>query len=220
MPSAPRGRPAAAAGAGMYNPASADGSRREPPSGTVDSEVTSVETWQTTEAGRHFRTLLEGVRRGEWQLVGESGRAEAVLAAAEEISDLLRAGYRFRPKTTFGGQGTEIWLPEVEVHVAGATLEKARRELAEAMIRFAADWEEHRRHAADYGPKAGYVRRIQLAGDQTGLLAMLDRDAESDRMKTTSALTSPEPDGAKPRRWMGPRDRITRVRDAQADQKP
>ena len=141
----------------MYDPASADSSRREPPSGTVDSEVTSVETWQTTADGGHFRTLLVGVRRGEHQLVGESGRAEAVLADAQEISDLLRAGY---------------------------------------------------------------VRRIQLAGDQTGVLAMLDRDAQAESVTITFAQPSPELDDAVPRRRVGPRGRISRIRDAQADQKP
>lgn len=178
-----------------------------------------METWQTTEAGRHFRTLLERVRRGEWQLIGRRGRAEAVLADAGEISDLLGAGYRFRPKAALGEQGAEIWLPEVGTHVVGATLEDARRELAEALIGFASDWEEHRRHTADQSLKAGYVRRIQLAGDQTGVLAMLDRDAEAEGVTTTSARPSPELDGTRPRRWMGPGDRIARLRDAQANQK-
>ena len=204
----------------MYNPASAGSSQREPPSWTLGNEVNAVETWQTTEAGRHFQTLLEGVRRGEWQLVGESARAEAVLAGAEEVSDLLRAGYRFRPKTAFGGRGTEIWLPEVAAHAVGATLEEARRELAEAMIRFASDWEEHRRHTAEQRLQAGYVRRIQLAGDQTGVLAMLDRDAQSESLSTTPQRPSPELDDSKPRRWMGPHDRIALVRDTQADHKP
>jgi len=179
-----------------------------------------VETWQTTEAGRHFRTLLEGVRRGEWQHVAESGRAEAVLADAQEIGDLLRAGYRFRPKTAFGERGTEIWLPEVAAHAVGATLEDARRELAEAMIRFASDWEEHRRQTSDQSLKAGYVRRIQLAGDQTGVLAMLDRDAQSEGLASMPPRSLPEPDDPKPRRWMGPHDRIALVRDTQADHKP
>ena len=178
-----------------------------------------METWQTTEAGSHFRTLLERVRRGEWQLIGRRVRAEAVLADAGEISDLLGAGYRFRPKATFAEQGAEIWLPEVGTHVVGATLEDARRELAEAMIGFASDWEEHRRHTADQSLKAGHVRRIQLAGDQTGVLAMLDHDAEAEGVTTTSARPSPELDGARPRRWMGPRNRIARLRDAQANQK-
>jgi len=93
-----------------------------------------VETWRTTAAGRRFRTLLEGVRRGRRQLVGESGRVEAALADAKEIGDLLGAAYCFRPKTAFGGHGAEIWLPEVGAHVVGATLHEARRELAAAML--------------------------------------------------------------------------------------
>jgi hypothetical protein len=178
-----------------------------------------VETWQTTEAGRHFRTLFDEVRRGQWQLVGDHGRAEAVLADAEELSDLIGAGYRFRPKTAFADQGAEIWLAELETHVVGATLEDARRELAEAMLRFAADWQAHVRQTAKQGLKAGYARRIQLAGDNAGVLAMLDRDAQAESVTTTPVRPSPEPDAAQPRRWMGPRDRIAGLRDAQANHK-
>ena len=206
----------------MYNPVSADSSQREPPSRTLDSEVTSVETWQTTEADRHFGTLLEAVHRGEWQLVRENGRADAVLADAEEIRDLLGAGFRFRPTTTFDGQRVDIWLPEVETHVVGATLEDARRELSESMISYAAEWEQHGRQTAEQSLKAGYVRRIQLAGDEKGLLAMLDRDAQLDRANDppSPALSSPGPAADLPRRWMGPRDRINLLRDAQANRKP
>jgi len=181
-----------------------------------------VETWQTAEAGRHFQTLLEGVRRGEWQLVRENGRADVVVADAEEIGDLLGAGFRFRPMTTFDGQRVDIWLPEVETHVSGATLEDGRRELSKSMIRYAAEWEQHGRQTAEQSLKAGYVRRIQLAGDQKGVLAMLDRDAQVDRPNEppSPALGSPGPDPDLPRRWMGPRDRINRLRDAQANRKP
>jgi hypothetical protein len=178
--------------------------------------VTSVETWQTTEAGRHFQTLMDGVRRGEWQLIGRRGRAEAVLADPGELSDLLGAGYPFRPKTSFGEQGAEIWLPEVGAHVVGATLADARRRLAQAMIAFAADWEEHLRQTADQRLKAGYVRRIELASDEAGVLAMIDRDAETEGVTTTFARRSPDPDDDRPRRWMGPRDRIAGLREAQA----
>ncbi len=181
-----------------------------------------METWQTTEAGRHFSTLLEGVRRGEWQLVGETGRSDAVLADAEEIGELLGAGFRFRPMTTFDGQRAHIWLPEVETHVEGATLEDARRELSESMISYAAQWEQRGRRTAEQSLKAGYVRRIQLAGDEKGILAMLDRDAQLDRANDppSSAPGPPGPDADLPRRWMGPRDRINRLRDAQANRKP
>jgi hypothetical protein len=188
----------------------------------MDSEVTSVETWQTTEADRHFGTLLEAVRRGEWQLVRENGRADVVLADAQEIGDLLGVGFRFRPTNTFDGQRVEIWLPEVETHVVGATLEDARRELSESMIKYAAEWEQRGRQTAYQSLKAGYVRRIQLAGDQKGVLAMLDRDAQFDSANDSRspALGSAEPDPDLPRRWMGPRDRINRLRDAQANRKP
>ena len=194
-----------------------------------------METWRTTEAGRHFRALLEGVRRGRWRLVGESGRVEAVLADAEEIGDLLGAAYCFRPKTACGGHGAEIRLPEVGAHVVGAPrhgrgaprpwrprsrrgLDEARRELAAAMITFARDWEQQVQHTADQNLKAGYVRRIQLAGDEAGVLAMLDHDAAAEGMATTFARPSPSLDGTQPRRWMGPRDRLAQVHEARSNE--
>ena len=175
-----------------------------------------METWQSIEAGRHFRTLLEGVRRGEWQLVGDRGRAEAVLASVDETIDLLGPGYRFRPKTSFGERGVEIWLPELGVHVAGTTLEEARAALAGAMIVFARDWEEERRHTSGPSLHAGYARRIQLAGDDRSVLDMLDRDAESEGLAAKPARAWTDGDETKPRRWMGPHDRIALVRDAQS----
>ena len=173
-----------------------------------------MEKWQTSAAGEHFQTLLDGVRRGDWQLVGDRDRAEAVLADVQEISDLLGAGYRFRPKSSFGERGTEMWLPEVGAHVQEATLDAARSALAQAMLRFALDWEEHLRHVPDLRLKAGYVRRIQLAGDEAGVLAMLDRDAQAEIVAPLAARTPQDFDGTKPRRWMGPHERIAQVSEA------
>ena len=51
--------------------------------------------------------------------------------------------------------------------------------LADVMIEYAQDWESHLRSAVNHRPRAGYVRRIQLAGDVAGVLSMLTRDAEA-----------------------------------------
>ena len=174
-----------------------------------------METWETREAGRHLQVLYEETLRGDWQLVGTGGRCEAVLAGVDELIDLLGGCYPLRPSTTIGETVTELWLPELGLHVSGATLEEARRELATAMLSFARAWAEQA--AAVPGPRVsnGYARRIQLAGDVEGVLAMVDRDARREAVPTRASQASPEADADKPRRWMGPHDRIARVRAAQ-----
>ena len=138
-----------------------------------------METWQTTEARRHFPALLDKARDGEWQLIGRRGRTEAVLAGVAELDELLCTVYRFHPEVDFAEQGAGVWLPEIETHGVGATLDEALADLADTMVEYAEDWVGQLRHAANHRPRAGYVRRIQLAGDVAGVLAMLERDADA-----------------------------------------
>jgi prevent-host-death family protein len=137
-----------------------------------------METWPMTEARRQLPTLLEKARGGEWQLLGRRGRPEAVIAGAVELDDLLSATYRFHPELVFGEGSVGAWLPELETHATGATLDEALAELADVMVEYAQDWQGHLHRAANHRPRAGYVRRIQLAGGVAGVLAMLERDAD------------------------------------------
>jgi Antitoxin of toxin-antitoxin, RelE / RelB, TA system len=132
-----------------------------------------------TEARRHLPALLDKARNGEWQLIGRRGRSEAVLANVAELDELLCTVYRFRPEVDLAEQGVGIWLPELETHGVGATLDEALADLADAMVEYAEDWVDHLRHAVNHRPRAGYVRRIQLAGDVAGVLARLGRDADA-----------------------------------------
>ncbi len=142
-----------------------------------------------TEARRQFPALLEKARHGEWQLIGRRGRSEAVLASAAELDELLRTTYRFRPEVDLAEQGVGVWLPELETHGAGATLDEALADLADAMVEYAEDWVDHLRHAVNHAPRAGYVRRIQMAGDVAGVLAMLDRDSDTaDEIRSADPL--------------------------------
>ena len=138
-----------------------------------------METWPMTEARAQLPTLLERVRHGKWQLIGRRGRPEAVVASAAEVEDLLAAAYRFHPEVDLSGSDVGLWLPELETHAVGATLDEALAELADVMIEYAEDWEDHLRSAVNHRPRAGHVRRIQLAGGVAGVLSMLTRDAEA-----------------------------------------
>jgi len=133
-----------------------------------------------TEARRHFPALLEKARSGEWPLIGRRGHTEAVLANVAELDELLCGVYRFHPEVDFAEQGVGVWLPELETHAVGDTLDEALADLADVMLEYAADWVSHLRHATNHRPRAGYVRRIHLAGDVPGVLEMLGRDADAE----------------------------------------
>lgn len=149
-----------------------------------------METWPMTEARRRLPTLLERARSGEWQILGRRGRPEAVIAGAAEIDDLLSSAYRFHPELVVGDDIVGAWLPELETHATGATLDEALAELADVMIEYAEDWQDHLRLAANHRRRAGYVRRIQLAGEAEGVLALLQRDADAE--STTGEATAAE----------------------------
>jgi len=137
-----------------------------------------METWPMTEARAQLPTLLERVRGGTWQLIGRRGQAEAVVASTSEIESLLASAFRFHPEVDLSGHDVGLWLPELETHAVADTLDAAMAELADVMIEYAEDWQDHLRSAPNHAPRAGYVRRIQLAGDVAGVIAMLARDAD------------------------------------------
>lgn len=177
-----------------------------------------METWETGEAGRHFQTVFGGTMRGDWQLIGREGRAEAVLAEVSELADLLGGSYPFRPTASVADDGgIDLWLPEMGLHSSGATLEQARVELADAMLRYAQTWADQAATLSGRIVSNGYARRILLAGNPEGVLAMVDRDAAREVLPTRATRAWTEADPDKPRRWMGPRDRIEKMHTAIAE---
>jgi hypothetical protein len=176
-----------------------------------------VETWDTGEAGRHFEVVFDGAVSGDWQLVGREGRVEAVLAEVSELLDLLGGSYPFRPTASVSEGVTQLWLPEIGLQATGATLDEARRELAEAMLRYARAWADQATAMSGRIVSNGHARRILLAGDAERVLALIDRDAAREVVPTRATRAWTEADPDKPRRWMGPRDRIEKMRAALAE---
>ena len=82
-------------------------------------------TWPMTEARAQLPTLLEEVRNGRWQLIGRRGRPEAVMAGAADMQALLEPLFRFHPEIDFDEGDVGIWLPELDTHGVGATLDEA-----------------------------------------------------------------------------------------------
>jgi hypothetical protein len=146
-----------------------------------------METWTVTEARRRLPSLLDSAGKGHWQAIGRRKRREVILVEAGEIGALLGAGYRFHPQVIVGDGDVALWLPERNTHAVAVTLDEALRELADVMLEYARDWEERLRHAADHRENLGYVRRIELAGDVDGVLALLNDDSEADDAGAESA---------------------------------
>ncbi|MGD0998076.1 MAG: hypothetical protein ABR941_07125 [Thermoleophilia bacterium] len=138
-----------------------------------------METWTVTEARRQLPSLLDKAREGRWQLIGRRSRREIILADAEEVSALLGTCYRFHPEVIVSEVDVGLWLPELNTHAVAATLDEALQELADVMLGYAEEWEEQLRHAVNHRANIGYVRRIELAGDADGVVAMLNLDAEA-----------------------------------------
>ena len=138
-----------------------------------------METWTVTEARRQLPSLLDKAREGRWQLIGRRSRREIILADADEVSALLGTCYRFHPEVIVSEADVGLWLPELNTHAVAATLDEALQELADVMLGYAEEWEEQLRHAVNHRDNIGYVRRIELAGDADGVVAMLNLDAEA-----------------------------------------
>jgi prevent-host-death family protein len=139
-----------------------------------------METWPMTEARAQLPTLLEKVRGGHWQIIGRRGRPEVVVAEAGEMEALLAPVFRFRPEVDIDDGEVGIYLYELDVHGVGDTLDEALNDLAEVMLEYAEDWVDQLRHAPNHAHRAGYVRRIEIAGDTAGVMALLNADADAE----------------------------------------
>jgi len=91
-----------------------------------------VETWTVTEARRQLPSLLDKAQQGRWQLIGRRNRRETILADADEVSALLGRCYRFHPEVVMSKTDVGLWLPELDTHAVGATLDEALQELADS----------------------------------------------------------------------------------------
>jgi hypothetical protein len=136
-----------------------------------------------TEARAQLPTLLEQVRRGNWQLIGRRGKAEAVVADAAEVQALLASAYAFTPGVFIEEDQVGIYLEELDVHGVGATLEEAESDLLDAVLEYIDDWQDHLHAAPNHRGRAGYVRRIQLAGERAGVHRVLFGDSGDDQAR-------------------------------------
>lgn len=129
-----------------------------------------------TEARARFPELLDRVRAGDWQMIGRRGRCEGVLADAEELGLLLARCCPFAPQVFVEEEAVGIYLDELDVHGAGATLDEAREDLVDATLEYIEAWRDHLHAAPNHREHVGHVRRLQMAGDREGIARVLFGD--------------------------------------------
>lgn len=137
--------------------------------------------WQATEARANWSQFVDAAEAGEWQLISKYSR-RVVAVRAQDLQALLATCYAFRPEVLVEDEGYAVWLPELDVYGQGATLEEATADLVDAARQYADEWEDGLRHAPNHRPRAGWVRRLQLAGDDATLRQVLFGD-ESEALR-------------------------------------
>ena len=128
--------------------------------------------WQATEARANWSQFVNAAESGEWQLISKYSQ-RVVAVRAQDLLSLLSVCYSFHPEVLIEDEGYAIWLPELEIYGQGASLEEAIADLLESAREYADEWEDELRHAPNHRDRAGWVRRIQLAGDDTSLCEVL-----------------------------------------------
>jgi len=123
-----------------------------------------------SEARRDFSALVDRAGRGDWQVIGRRGQAEVVLADGRELDALLAHCFAFAPEVSFEDENVGIYLAELQLHGVGTSLAEAQTDLMEAAIGYASDWVEWLHAAPGHRERAGWVRRVQLAGDEAAAL--------------------------------------------------
>jgi hypothetical protein len=71
---------------------------------------------------------------------------------------------------SFEDENVGIYLLELAVHGVGTSLPEAQADLMDATAAYVAEWVEWLHAAPDHSDKAGWVRRVQLAGDDPAAL--------------------------------------------------
>jgi hypothetical protein len=132
-----------------------------------------MQTVQFTEAVRGMSRLASEVEHGRPFVIERRG-SRFVLCSVEELESALRCCYRFDPEVFFDDDDSvAIWLPELDVHGEGSTLEEAQADLVDVVCEYVEAWQESLRHAPNHAGRRGWVRRLQLAEGEDGVRAVL-----------------------------------------------
>lgn len=128
-------------------------------------------------ARRDFSSLYDRVEGGSIAVVQRRGSKPVAVVDAEEQARLLCLHFPFAVQVRIGKERVAMWVENLPLHAQADDLDSATRALARELVDYAEDWESELRFAPNHKDAWGYVRRIQLAGSEEAVEAMLIADA-------------------------------------------
>ncbi|HEX9711015.1 MAG TPA: hypothetical protein VGB52_00490 [Actinomycetota bacterium] len=136
-------------------------------------------------ARKEFSSLYDRVEKGSIAVVQRRGSKPVAVVDAEEQEQLLALHFPFSIRVQVGKDSVSMWPEQLPVHAQADDFEAATRVLAGELVEYAEDWENELRFAPNHKHALGFVRRIELAGSEVAVEAMLIADAEAS--STTAA---------------------------------
>lgn len=130
-------------------------------------------------ARKKFSSLYDKVEQGATAVVRRRGSKPVALVDAQELEGLLALQFPFLVQVRVGTDTVAMWCERLPVHVQADDFEAATKALAAELIEYAEEWESELRFAPNHKDAWGFVRRIELAGTQDAVVALLIADAES-----------------------------------------
>ncbi len=129
-------------------------------------------------ARKDFSSLYDRVEGGAMIVVQRRGSKPIAVVDAAEQARLLALHFPFTIQVRIGKASAAMWIENLPLHAEADHLDAATRALARELIGYAEDWSRELRFASNHKDAWGYVRRIELAGNEEAVEAMLIADAE------------------------------------------
>lgn len=130
-------------------------------------------------ARKEFSSLYDRVEKGSIAVIQRRGSKPVAVVDAEEQEQLLALHFPFNVQVRVGKDSVAMWVESLPVHAQADDFDSATRALAAELVEYAEDWENELRFAPNHKGFAGFVRRIELAGSEEAVAAMLIADAEA-----------------------------------------
>lgn len=109
--------------------------------------------------------VYDSVEQAGLRVVGRRKSAPIALVRRDELVDLYAREHPFTTRMTRSGDRVSIWLDEFDIYGQGLSIPEAVEDLIDEVEEYVAHWEAELRHAPNHASRTGWVRRIQLAGD-------------------------------------------------------
>lgn len=110
-------------------------------------------------------SVYDTVEEAGLRVVGRRKSVPIALVRRDELVDLYAREYPFTTHMSRSGGQVSIWLDEFEIYGQGQSIPEAVEDLISEVSEYVTHWEQELRHAPNHAPRRGWVRRIQLAGN-------------------------------------------------------